>query len=154
MKTKDDRSMEKIFGDFLELLEKDSEDQYTGFLFNFITEVLAHTMDLGKQGYAPMLNFTMSAKQSGMNADGTSNIEIIFHPTRSTDQETYKLLGLDVLGKKIGDAVAEYGKEVWGMIPVVDVREDLRGNIKTGQTAMAQWAVSYTHLTLPTTPYV
>ena len=120
---------EKIFGDFLELLEADSKDQYTGFLFKFIEQVLASTMNLGKDGYAPVMNFTLYARQVGMKG----GFEMIFRPSRTTAEDVYRELKLGEFGQNIMDAYEKYAIETWGMTPVT---------------------VSYTHLTLPTTPYV
>ena len=124
---------EKIFGDFLELLEADSQDQYTGFLFKFITQIIAQTMNLGKDGFAPLLNFTVYAKQAGV--DG---FELIVRPSRCSDPDSYQALKLGAFGNKIMEAFKSYAIENWGMTPVVDEREDLRAEIDPTDI-VAQW---------------
>jgi hypothetical protein len=126
---------EKIFGDFLELLEIDSEDLYTGFLFKFISQLVAHTMGLGKEGFAPVLNITLYARQKGV--DG---FELFCRPSRSVDEEVYKKLKLGELGQKFMDAFESYAVKTWGMTPIIDEREDLRGVVKSGHDAVDQWS--------------
>lgn len=134
MSNKKDVPTEKIFGDFLELLEKDSEDQYTGFLVKFIEQIVAQTMNFGKQGYAPVMNLTLYARQVGV--DG---FELICRPSRSANEEVYQKLKLDEFGQKLMDAFEKYAIETWGMTPVIDEREDLRGSVKVGCDAIDQW---------------
>ena len=124
---------EKIFGDFLELLEKDEADQFAGHLFEFIREVLASTMNLGKEGYSPALNFTVYARHRN------GRTEIIMRPSRTASVEMFTVLQLDKLGDKLKTAMAEYAKEAWGMVPVIDEREDLRGVINVEFDAVDQW---------------
>jgi len=131
---KEDVPIEKIFGDFLELLEKDKADQFTGHLFQFIEQVLASTMSLGKEGYSPALNFTVYARHSGVG-----KTEIIMRPSRTSSMEMFMTLKLDNLGDKLKTAMAEYAKEAWGMVPVIDEREDLRGVINVEFDAVDQW---------------
>ena len=131
---KEDVSTEKIFRDFLELLEKDRADLYTGFLFEFISQVVAHTMEMGKQGYAPVMNFTLSARQKGV--DG---FEFICHPSRSKGEEVYQKLKLAEFGLKVMAAFESFAIETWGMTPVIDEREDLRGVVEAAHDAVAQW---------------
>jgi len=125
--------IEKIFGDFLELLEKDKSDLFAGHLFQFIEEVLASTMNLGKEGYSPALNLTIYARQRN------DKLEIIMRPSRTTSVELFTVLKLDSLGEKLKVALAEYGKEAWGMMPVIDEREDLRANIDIRHDVVEQW---------------
>ena len=125
---------EKIFGDFLELLERDEADQFAGHLFQFIKEVLASTMNLGKEGFSPALNFTVYARHCG--ADKT---EIIMRPSRTSSIEMFMTLKLDNMGEKLKTAMAEYAKEAWGMVPVIDEREDLRGVVEAAHDAVNQW---------------
>jgi len=125
---------EKIFGDFLELLERDKADQFAGYLFKFIEEVLASTMDLGKDGYSPALNFTVYAR----HRDG-GRTEIIMRPSRTSSIEMFMTLKLDNMGAKLQTAMAEYAKEAWGMVPVIDEREDLRGVVEAAHDAVNQW---------------
>ena len=132
---KENVTSEKIFADFLGLLEKDKADLYTGFLFEFISEVVAHTMDLGKQGYAPVMNFTLSARQKGV--DG---FELICHPSRSKGEEVYQKLKLAEFGIKVMAAFESFAIETWGMTPVIDEREDLRGVIEAANDAVDQWS--------------
>jgi hypothetical protein len=129
-----DNDNKKIFGDFLELLERDSEDLYTGFLFEFISQVVAHTMNLGKDGYAPVLNVTLYARQKGV--DG---FELICRPSRSADEEVYQKIKLGELGQGFMDAFESFAIKTWGMTPVVDEREDLRGVVKLAHDAVEQW---------------
>ena len=124
---------EKIFGDFLELLEKDSADLFAGHLFQFIEEVLASTMNLGKEGYSPALNFTVYARQRN------DKVEIIMRPSRTTSTEMFTVLQLDKLGEKLKVAMAEYAKEAWGMMPVIDEREDIRAKIDIKHDPVEQW---------------
>ena len=125
---------EKIFGDFLELLEQDEADQFAGHLFQFIKQVLASTMELGKEGYSPALNFTVYARHRG-----TDQTEIIMRPSRTSSMEMFMTLKLDKMGEKLKTAMAEYAKEAWGMTPVIDEREDLRGVVESAHDAVAQW---------------
>ena len=125
---------EKIFGDFLELLEKDSEDLYTGFIFNFISQLIAQTMKFGKEGYAPVLNMTLYARQRGV--DG---FELICRPSRSLDGEVYAALKLGELGQGFMDAFESFAVKTWDMTPVIDEREDLRGVVKSAYDAVDQW---------------
>jgi len=124
---------EKIFGDFLELLERDESDQFAGHLFQLIKEVLASTMNLGKEGYSPALNLTVYAKQRGGD-----KFDIIMRPSRTTSVEMFTVLKLDNLGEKLKIAMAEYGKETWGMTPV-DEREDMRAIIDIKHDSVEQW---------------
>ena len=126
---------EKIFGDFLELLERDEADQFAGHLFQFVKEVLASTMNLGKEGYSPALNFTVYARNSG-----AGKTEIIMRPSRTSSMEMFMALKLDNLGDKLKTAMAEYAKEAWGMTPVIDEREDLRGVVEAANNAVDQWS--------------
>ena len=125
---------EKIFGDFLELLERDGADQFVGHLFQFIKQVLASTMELGREGYSPALNFTVYARHRG-----TDKTEIIMRPSRTSSMEMFMTLKLDKMGEKLKTAMAEYAKEAWGMTPVIDEREDLRGVVESAHDAVAQW---------------
>ena len=133
MKSKKDIPPEKIFGDFLELLERDSSNLYTGFLFEFISQVIAHTMSFGNQGYAPVMNLTLYARQKGV--DG---FELICRPSRSASEEVYQKLKLGEFGQKIMDAYKSFAIETWGMTPVIDEREDLR-NQGVGEDIILQW---------------
>ena len=125
---------EKIFADFLELLKRDKADQFAGHLFQFIKQVLASTMELGKEGYSPALNFTVYARHRG-----TDQTEIIMRPSRTSSMEMFMTLKLDKMGEKLKTAMAEYAKEAWGMTPVIDEREDLRGVVESAHDAVAQW---------------
>jgi hypothetical protein len=125
---------EKIFGDFLELLERDSEDLYTGFLINFISQLVAHTVSFGVEGYAPVLNVTLYARQKGV--DG---FELICRPSRSVDEEVYQKIKIAELGQGFMDAFKDFAQKTWGMTPVIDEREDLRGVVKSAHDAVDQW---------------
>ena len=126
---------EKIFADFLELLKRDKADQFAGHLFQFIESVLASTMDLGKDGFSPALNLTVYARQRGMD-----KTEVIMRPSRTSSMEMFMTLKLDNLGEKLKIAMAEYAKEAWGMTPVIDEREDLRGVVEAAHDAVDQWS--------------
>ncbi len=126
---------EKMFTDFVELLKTDSEDKYTGHLFRFIQHVLESTestMDLGKNGFSPVLNFTVYAKQF------EEKMEIVLRPSRSASREMHNKLQMVVLTQKLCDAINEYGKEAWGMTPI-DERQDIQDVTLSGVDAMAQW---------------
>lgn len=131
---KEEIPIEKTFGDFLELLEADAADAYTGFLFQFIQEIVASTMNLGKGGFAPVLNFTVYAKQTGIG-DG---FEMIIRPSRSSNPEGYEALKLDQFANRVMEAFKAYAVETCGMTPVIDEREDLRKQI-SGDAVVEQW---------------
>ena len=129
------KTSEELFQDFLELLDRDSQDQYVGFLFEFIRKVLESTMDLGKNGFAPVMGVTLYAK------DTTGKTEIVFHPYMSANIEIYQMLKLGVFSEKLKTAINDYGKEVWGMTPI-----DERNDIKDQAIAVENFNVNWGHL--------
>ena len=134
---KDKLSIEKTFRDFQETLRADAEDQYTGFLLEFVGRVLSATMALGKEGFAPVMSFTVYVKQVGQGG-----FKMILRPSRSSNPEAYEALKLGEFGQGIMDAFKRYAIETCGMTPVIDERDDLRKQ-GTGMGVVEQW--SYTN---------
>jgi len=131
----DKETIEQMFLNLMSLLKRDKADQYTGFLFQFVEQVLANTMKLGAEGYAPVLSFTLYAKHtSGMSAD-MDNTEMIFRPSKTTNLEIFHALNLSDFEQRIMDAFAGYCTEVWGMTAIDD-----KGEMRLdGNKAMAHW---------------
>jgi len=126
------------FINFLGQLKEDAKDQYTGFLFRFIEQILAETMKNGKVGYAPVLNLTVYAKQEGLGGKTGGGIELIFHPSRTTSVEIFQKLKMEILGQHLKDALDKYGSEAWGMTPV-DERNDVRDMVRAVSNFDSQW---------------
>ena len=89
-------------------------------------------MKQGQRGFAPVLNLTVYAKQV------SGEMELIFHPSRTTGVEVFQKLKMDVLGKHIKDALDKYGLEAWGMTPV-DERNDVRDMVQAAQSFETSW---------------
>jgi len=126
------KTSEEMFQDFLELLDRDSKDQYAGHLFEFIRKMLEVTMDLGKNGFSPVMGVTLYAK----HVDGDT--QIVFHPYMSGSMEVYQILKLGVFSEKLKTAINEYGKEVWGMTPI-DERNDIKDQTISMDNFNANW---------------
>ena len=124
--------IQDTFINFLALLKEDAKVCYTGFLFRFIEEVLAETMKQGKNGFAPVLNLTVYAAEVG------GEMELIFHPSRTTSVEIFQKLKMDILGKHLKDALDKYGMEAWNMIPS-DKRNDVRDLVQAASNFKTQW---------------
>jgi len=114
------------------MLEKDSEDKYVGFLFEFVRMVLEATMDLGKNGFAPVMGVTLYAKHDN------GKTEIVFRPYMSANMEIYQILKLGVFSENLKQAINEYGKEVWGMTPI-DERNDVRDQVIATDNFNINW---------------
>ena len=74
-------------------------------------------------------------------------------------QNDPKNVVIDQNGTKLGDLVSGYGetydiKTSWSANSDIDFTLNLSGNLYFKYTNFVLTAVSYTHLTLPTTPYV
>ena len=82
---------------------------------------------------------------------------ILLHPTSLPKGETLGRLGPDSF--KFIDFLADIGATVWQMLPLGPTLENLSPyqtlSVHAGNTELIslQRPVSYTHLTLPTTPY-
>ena len=124
---------EQIFKDFLETLEKDENDEYLGYLIQFITEILGGTMSLAKDGYAPVVGLTLYARQHGGD-----QFEIIFRPHMSSNFEVYQKLKLSDFNQGLKDTIAKYAMEVWGMTPA-DERNDVRASVQAASDFNAKW---------------
>lgn len=124
---------EQIFKDFLETLEKDENDEYLGYLIQFITEILGGTMSLAKDGYAPVVGLTLYARQHGGD-----QFEIIFRPHMSSNFEVYQKLKLSDFNQGLKDSIYKYATEVWGMLPS-DERNDARDSVQAASDFKIQW---------------
>jgi len=129
------KTSEEMFQDFLEMLDRDSEDQYAGHLFEFIRMVLEETMSSGKDGFSPVMGITLYAKHSN------GKTEIKFHPYMSGNMEVYQILKLGIFSDKLKTAINEYGKEAWSMTPI-----DERNDIKDQVIAIADFQINWGHL--------
>ena len=126
------KTSEEMFQDFLELLDRDSKDQYAGHLFEFIRKMLEVTMDLGKIGFSPVMGITLYAK----HVDG--NTKIVFHPYMSGSMEVYQILKLGVFSENLKQAISKYCIEVWGMNPV-DERNDMKDQVISVENFNVNW---------------
>ena len=124
---------EQIFKDFLENLENDKDDNYLGFLVQFITEITGSTMELGTDGYAPVVGVTLYAKQIP-----GGKFEIKFRPHMSSNMEIYRELKIEDFNQRLKDAIYKFAVEVWGMTPV-DERNDVRESVQATADFTAQW---------------
>lgn len=99
---------EELVRIFLKMLKED--ENKAAYLFHHIQEVVNSSAAMGKEGYQPIVMFTLYARESG----GVT--EFKFRSARTGSQDLYHRFKLKRLGELINDAWVRHGNETFGDI--------------------------------------